>query len=248
MKLIQSASLGFIQGMTEFLPVSSSGHLVIFQHLFKLDQPPIFFDVLVHTATLAAVVFFFKHQLFSLSRQYIQNILIGSTPTVIVGFFLQPYLEPLFSSLSIVGLGLITTSALLFTTYKKTKTSHHITPRKALIIGFFQALAIIPGISRSGSTIASALLLGLKPKTAFTFSFLLSLPAILGALVLQLLDLSIVTTPTPSLLIGFSTALVSGFFALVLLQKIVNNKKLFIFAPYCLTVGVILLVTQALSG
>lgn len=245
MTLIQALILGLLQGLTEFLPVSSSGHLVIAQHFFNLLTPPVLFDVLLHLATALAIIIVLWRQLLSLNKKTFGFILLASLPAGIIGVLLNSSIEALFSSVKLVAVALLVTALLLFLTryFFSQAKSTRLTWKNTLLIGLFQALAIIPGISRSGSTISAGIFAKLKPELIFNFSFLLALPAIFGAALLQLKDLnfagSLLDLP---LLIGFITAFISGLFALKLLKKFVSQGKFSFFAYYCLALGLTLLV------
>lgn len=245
MTLIQALILGLLQGLTEFLPVSSSGHLVIAQHFFNLLTPPVLFDVLLHLATALAIIIVLWRQLLSLDKKTIGFILLASLPAGIIGVLLNSSIETLFSSVKLVALALLVTALLLFLTryFFSQAKSTRLTWKNTLLIGLFQALAIIPGLSRSGSTISAGIFAKLKPELIFNFSFLLALPAIFGAALLQLKDLnfagSLLDLP---LLIGFITAFISGLFSLKLLKKFVSQGKFSFFAYYCLALGLTLLV------
>lgn len=238
---IQGLILGLVQGLTEFLPVSSSGHLVIVQHLFYLKEAPILFDTLVHLATALAVITVIIKTLIKLNFRQIKFILIASIPTGVIGIFLNQVIEELFSSLNLVGFSLIITSAILYSTKKQITLSgcdRGNTPQKSFLIGLAQALAIIPGISRSGSTISAGLHLGLSSKEAFDFSFLIFLPAIFAVQLLQLNKLGDLSSlEYPTLLIGFTSAFISGLLALKLLKRFVINGKLYLFSYYCLALA-----------
>ena len=241
MTIAQAFFLGLLQGLTEFLPVSSSGHLVIGQHFFGFDQPPVVFDILVHLATALAIIIVMFPVLKKLRFNYLKLLFIASIPAGIIGLFLNSAIEQLFSSLVLVGLALLVTSAILFFTrfYQSSSKPKQLTMPDAIVIGLFQALAIVPGISRSGSTISAGLFRHLNPVVAFEFSFLLSLPAIFGAQLLQLPHLNL-THPLP-LVIGFITAFVSGIISLLTLKKLVIKNKLNLFSWYCLFLGSFLL-------
>lgn len=245
MTLIQALILGLLQGLTEFLPVSSSGHLVIAQHFFNLLTPPVLFDVLLHLATALAIIIVLWRQLLSLDKKTIGFILLASLPAGIIGVLLNSSIETLFSSVKLVALALLVTALLLFLTryFFSQAKSTRLTWKNTLLIGLFQALAIIPGLSRSGSTISAGIFAKLKPELIFNFSFLLALPAIFGAALLQLKDLnfagSLLDLP---LLIGFITAFISGLFSLKLLKKFISQGKFSFFAYYCLALGLTLLV------
>lgn len=241
----QALILGLVQGITEFLPISSSGHLVIAQSFFALPTPPIVFDVFVHLATALAVIIVLWENLKTINLKLIKKILVATIPAVIVGFLLYPHIPFIFSSLNLVAIALLITSALLFISklYSKKANKTQLNYQQALFIGTFQALAILPGISRSGSTIVAALITGLKPLLAFNFSFLLSLPAIFGATLLQFKDLTILQSQLNlSLLIGFLSALFSGILALKLLKSFVSKGRLHLFGFYCLILGLSLLI------
>ncbi|MFC1858114.1 undecaprenyl-diphosphate phosphatase [Thermodesulfobacteriota bacterium] len=207
---LQAAVLGIVQGLTEFLPISSSGHLVIFQHLFGLKEPELLFDICVHVGTLFAVcVVFFREirsilltlirlpklapSLNGLTHLYAENeeiriatlIVIGNVPTAILGLMFNKIAEQIFGSLEIVGFMLLITGALLWLTRRtgiKGRPLRAVTIKDALVIGLVQGMAILPGISRSGVTISVALFLGVDREVAGRYSFLLSIPAIIGAL------------------------------------------------------------------
>ena len=256
--------LGVVQGATEYLPVSSSGHLVIFQHLFGLEEPALLFDINLHVATLLAVLWYYWRDIGDLIRQSLAAfralsqgepwaevqtdypgfrlawlIVLGTVPTALIGVTLQDTFESLFGSLRTVGFMLWVTGMILFLTRfgsKGTRGIGAMKPADALLIGLVQGLAITPGISRSGSTIVVALLLGIEKETAARYSFLLSVPSIIGALILKIGDagegVGFMATA-----IGFLAALVTGYFCLSLLVQIVKRGKLAWFAPYCFAAG-----------
>ena len=205
MNILESIIMGLIQGLTEFLPVSSSGHLVLGSALFGLDAGSIIFEVFLHFATFLAVVVFFFREIMGLAYapveyafkgnrssdnrrklNYILFIIIGTIPAVIVGLKFKDQIEEVFGSPFLTGIMLIITSLILFLTLLAKPKRENLSVIDSIIIGISQAVAIMPGISRSGSTISTAMYLGIDKKTAFNFSFLLSLPAILGAFILKL--------------------------------------------------------------
>ncbi|MGE0087057.1 MAG: undecaprenyl-diphosphate phosphatase [Desulfococcaceae bacterium] len=264
MDVFHAVVLGIIQGLTEFLPVSSSGHLVIFQHLFGLREAELFFDISVHTGTLIAVIIFFRKEIISILASLVRFgtmlwekkispaaamqdadvklallIIAGSVPTAVIGLLFHKMAEQIFSSVFLVGWTLIITGVLVWVTKYVKGPVHGIedfSVRQALCIGFVQGIAILPGISRSGSTIAAGLFLGLDGKTAARYSFLMSIPAIAGAQILVLKDLGGTGADMNALYGAISAGLV-GYAALALLVYIVNKGRLFIFAPYCWIVG-----------
>jgi undecaprenyl-diphosphatase len=269
---IQAIILGIVQGLTEFFPVSSSGHLVLFQHFFGLREAALLFDISVHVGTLLAVLaYFFKDiaglvksvlrfgaQIFNLSvassPRWRQDpelktaglILAGSIPTAILGFGFHQISDQLFASIQVVGLALFFTTALLIGTRlvkAKGRDIMAFTVVGALLVGVAQGLAVIPGISRSGATIAACLILGLNRDAAARFSFLLAIPAILGALLLNVVSGSAGWggfSPA-GIVLGTITSAGVGYLALSTLIKIVRHGQLFYFAPYCLVVGAVAL-------
>jgi len=271
MQPIQAILLGVIQGLTEFLPVSSSGHLVLLQNLFGLTEPEVLFDISLHIGTLMAVCIVFFSEILSIlktliglpgliktsgsmKRLYQDNesvrmatlIVVGSIPTAILGLLFHKMVDQLFGSVRIVGFMLIITGAILWQTRRfriKGRPLKGTTIKNALVIGLVQGLAIIPGISRSGSTISAALFMGIDREVAGRYSFLLSIPAILGALVLSLDSPAMETTVSGSMfLMGTLTAGIVGFGALKVLLHIVNRGRLHFFAPYCWMTGIVALI------
>lgn len=246
MSIFQSILLGIVQGVTEFLPISSSGHLVLSQHLLGWQEPNLAFDVFVHFATLLAVAVFFYRDIINLKKTEIIALGLGTIPAVIVGLSFKNQIESLFGSLQLVSLMLIVTGLINLVTDRKLETTvtkekkSEITPMKGFVVGLFQSVAIVPGISRSGSTVAGGVWQGLDRMSAFRFSFLLSIPAVAGATLLQLLDLSkdgfVGVTPLP-FLIGGAAAFVSGFLSLRLFRYIMAKARLEWFGWYCVVLG-----------
>lgn len=263
MTIVQALLLGIIQGLTEFLPISSSGHLVLVQHLLGLHEAELSFDVSVHVGTLAAVVLYFRQDILAIliglarslrsssrrqeDRTYARLaglIVLGSIPTAAIGLALHGVADRLFASPLITGAMLLITGALLFATRPGRvprgtgRSLPLLTPKDALIMGLVQGMAVMPGISRSGSTIAMGILTGIGHETAARFSFLLSIPAVAGAALLVLRDaVQMGSIHLPTCLLGGVTALVVGYAALALLVFLVQKGRLFLFAPYCWIVG-----------
>jgi len=239
MTLIQSIIFSFVQGITEFLPISSSGHLHLFQYFFSLSTS-LAFDVFLNTATFVAVLFYFRSQVPYFFKN-IRYIIIGSLPAVIVGVFLKDQVELIFSSVKTLPYEfLFTATILLLTRFFKTK-NNSLSYSKAFLIRVFQALAIVPAISRSGSTIFAGLLLGLSPLNAFNFSFCLFIPASLGALILDIKDIANLPDFGPNYLIAFVLTAVIGYFSLIILQKVLVGKKFWLFSIYLFILSVVLL-------
>ena len=265
MEPIQAMILGTIQGLTEFLPVSSSGHLVLAQYLFGLKGAELFFDISVHMGTLGAVLIFFRKEiaaiLMSLLRAFIGVarkemslkgawadsdvrlailIVIGSVPTAVIGLLFHQISEQLFSSVTLVGFTLMATGLLLWGTRRIDTAGRGIpefTIFHALAIGIVQGLAILPGVSRSGSTIAAGLYLGLNRAVAARFSFLLSIPAIVGAQLLGLKHVGPSAVPNDVILLGTVSAFVVGYLSLAMLMYVINRGRMYFFAPYCWLAG-----------
>lgn len=243
MNLISSIFLGILQGLTEFLPVSSSGHLVIAQNLIPgFTQDGVLFDVILHAGTVLAVLYYFRKTLLKLTSKYLLLLLIGTIPAGLVGVLLGSSIEKLFNGLYLVGFALLFTAILNFLTDKAKTGSKEISIKKSILIGMAQALAIIPGISRSGSTIFAGTSLGIKRKEAAQFSFLLSVPAIIGANAVQFLKYGFGGTGNIMFYFaGFITAFVSGVIAINFVLKFLLGGKFKLFAYYCVVLGIIVL-------
>jgi undecaprenyl-diphosphatase len=242
--------LGIVQGLTEFLPVSSSGHLVVAQEVLGIRMPGVFVEVAVHVATLVAVVVVYRARLAQLvagvvrrdrdAWRYAGLLVLASVPAAVVGLLFQDWFERTFDSLRIVGIDfLITGTALWSTRLIRPSDRGEPEPGGAVAIGLAQAVAILPGISRSGSTVAAGMWLGLDPVRAAEFSFLLALPAIAGAALLQIPDLAGGAASVGAVPLGlaFVAALVSGVFAIRLLLRLLAGRAFHRFAPYCWVLG-----------
>ncbi len=257
----QGLVLGIVQGLTEFLPVSSSGHLVIAEAAIGLRTPGVLVEVALHVATLLAVVVVYRERLVELTLQafagagsawkFISLLAIATVPAAAMGFFFKEWFERTFESLAAVGFNLILTALILWTSRKVARGSKsEPTALGAVAIGFAQALALLPGISRSGSTVAAGLWLKLDPVKAAEFSFLMSIPAILGAATLQIAggsaDAALVGTGPMA--VSFLAALVAGVFAIRVLVALLQRGQFHRFAPYCLAAGVVTLVWSVLRS
>ena len=265
MQWFEALILGVIQGLTEFLPVSSSGHLEIGQALLGTSgSENLTFAIVVHVATVLSTITIFRREIWSLLRgtfctvrwnaekDYVAKILVSMIPVFIVGMFLKDYIESLFGNgLLLVGICLLVTALLLglseYLTKRHGGMCHEVTYRDSIIIGLAQAVAVLPGLSRSGSTIATGLLCGVKKESVAQFSFLMVLIPILGEAFLDglkmLKDPSVVTSlPVVSLITGFVAAFVTGCFACQFMVNIVKKQKLVYFAIYCLLMGAFAIV------
>lgn len=260
MEWFEALILGLVQGLTEYLPVSSSGHLTIGANLFGLNgEENLAFNITVHVATVLStcvilwqeIVWLFKDLFkwkWNEGTKYVVNILISMIPVGIVGFCFKDKVEVIFGSgLLVVGICLLITASLLaFAYYAKPRQREHISPFHAFLIGCAQAIAVLPGLSRSGSTIATGLLLGNKKEKLAQFSFLMVIPPILGEALLDAKDIistaaDLVATPIPiaSLIAGFFAAFISGCLACKWMINIVKKGKLIWFAIYCAIVGIL---------
>ncbi len=248
MSFFQALFLALVQGVTEFLPISSSGHLVLFQKLFRLSDPPVLFDVLLHLGSLGAILVYFRREIIFLFKEWRSQLkfwsllIIGSIPAAFFGFFLSGRLEGIFNSLALVGImWIVFGSTLLFSRLikagSKSLEKKNLGSLDALVVGLFQAAALFPGISRSGSTIIGGRMREFSSGTAFTFSFLLAIPAILGAVALELQDGRM--TVGLADLSAMVVAGVVGFLSLRFLQQILKSDKFYLFGYYCLGIGIL---------
>src|SRR3990172_7512399 len=239
MTVVQAFLLWVVQGLTEFLPVSSDGHLVISQRLLGLTQPLVAFDVILHSATLVAILIYFFKDFFRLTPRLWWYLVMASIPTAIVGLLVEPVIDTLFGSLAVVtvslfvnGLFLISTTRLLqrrsVNELKQLKFS------QALAVGLIQPVALLPGFSRSGSTVTIGLWAGMSKEAAFRFSFLLAVPALIGAQIVQFNNGNILRElPLFSVGVGFIAALVTGIIAIKVLDVVIRAAKLHYFGFYC---------------
>jgi undecaprenyl-diphosphatase len=240
--------LGIIQGLTEFLPVSSSGHLVIAQHWLNIADQGLILDIFLHAGTLLAVIIFFRREIIELIKTppLWKYVIITTVLTAIIAVLGKNFFEGLFSSTRVAGLGLFITAAILFSTGRSLKGERLISDlniKDALLVGLFQALAIVPGISRSGSTISSQLWRGVEKETAFRYSFLVSIPAILGALLMEGAELKhIPGVNSPGPWLGFLSAVIIGLVSLKILRLVIQKAKFSLFGYYCLLVGLLVLI------
>jgi undecaprenyl-diphosphatase len=250
--------LGVVQGATEFLPVSSSGHLVVFQTVLDITLEGILFEVVVHVATLVSILLVYRARITEIVRgavsgsrdawEYIGLVVVATVPAVIVGGLFKSRVEALFDDPWVPGVALLVTGALLWTSRGALKraTAERPVARVALLMGLAQAFALIPGISRSGSTVITGLWLGLEAKEAAAFSFLMAVPAIAGAMVLMLPDLGSGAGPgVLPLVLGGIAAGVTGVLAIKTFVAMLERKSFFWFAPYCWSVGLLYLIFLA---
>ncbi len=258
MSFWQSLVLGITQGISEFIPISSSGHLVVMRAVMGIGEIPVLYDVVLHIATLIAVVVFFRvriaRMLVALARWIARRssdddrvdlklallVLIGTAVTVVIALAIRPLDLHLYPKI-VSGAFLVTAVLLILSHFAGGATGYEgVGKRHALIVGAVQGLAVIPGISRSGSTIFAALASGVSRERAAEFSFLLSIPAIVGALVLELRHLGDLGTAVPpaAMAAGFAGALVFGFLSLSLLVRLIRGGRLWVFSIYLIPLGI----------
>ena len=265
MDWLQAIILGVVQGLTEFLPVSSSGHLAIFKELLGVEAAEdLMFEVTVHAATVLATIVVFWEPIVQLfaglfkfkyndETDYICKILVGTIPVMIVGLFFKDQVEELFNSLWVVGGALLLTAVLLYFSDAAAKAKardsearNGISFWQALLVGVGQAFAVLPGLSRSGATISTGLVSGVKREVVAQFSFLMVIIPILGEMFLSIVsgELAASTTGLLPLALGFIAAFVTGLFACKAMIALVKKAQLKWFALYCVIVGFIVILTQ----
>lgn len=282
MTLLQSIFLGLIQGLTEFLPVSSSGHLSIMKQIFHMDTGGMFFDILLHVGTLLAICVVYYRDIFKMMkegftiigdvfvnlvtfcgnkknhtdnpyrrivynsyRKFVVLVLVSTIPTGIIGVAAASLVEAAEQMLIIPGIGLVITSILLFVADRVSageKTPKQVSYTNAFVIGICQGLATLPGISRSGTTITACLLSGMNRKFAVKYSFIMSIPAILGALVFEITDVewgAIQSADVLNYVVGMLVAAVVGYICIKTMLVVVRKKKFMIFSIYCMILGLV---------
>lgn len=258
--------LGILQGVTEWLPISSSGHLAIFQFYFN-EEPPILFDIILHLGSLCVIFYIMReeirevflvlpsifdyknyHNLKGYERM-LMMVVLASIPTAIIGFtFDSTIIGDFYSEMHLVGGCLIFTGVLIWVSkdYDGKKQIDDFKFSNALVVGFFQGLAILPGVSRSGSTIAISKILGMDPVKAARLSFLLFIPAIMGATLLKIgeIDETIDEVGILALSLGFISSAITSYFAVSALLKLIKQQKFHYFTPYCIILGMFLIYTS----
>jgi len=241
--------LGLIQGLTEFLPISSSGHLVLGKYLLGAEMPGVMFELVVHFGTLMSVLVYFRKRIYRLvqsvytpdmveERKMILYLALGMVPAVLIALLLSNQIERAFASPFASSAFLIFTGIVLILTTSFNKGQRQIDAPRSLLIGFAQALAIFPGVSRSGMTISAGLFSGVKPMVAAEYSFLLSVPAIVGAIIYKARDIiAIDKSLIGNYTVGAAVAFISGLLAVYLLLGLIRKGKFRYFGYYCLAVG-----------
>lgn len=268
----EALTLGAVQGLTEFLPVSSSGHLVVAQALLGLREPVLLFDVMVHLATLGSLAAVFREELVLLwrsllptppgktsnlnpaelaeGRRFVLLLFVGTLPTGIIGLLFHRPVERLFAQPAVAGAMLLVTGAILWATRRVGPGRREIEAMRwtdAILIGAAQGCALLPGISRTGTTIAVALFLGLEREFAARYSLLLGIPAIAGAVLIGAFKGGLASTGLGAILVAMVVAFATGYMALRIVLRVVVAGRLSAFAPYCWLVGLVILLTAAVA-
>lgn len=263
MSLLEAVVLGLVQGLSEFIPISSSGHLVVVPELFGWDPPGLAFDVLLHTASLLALLVYFAGDLLDLgrglqardsgARRLVALLALGTVPAVVAGVALSDFFEDQFSDARAAALQLLITAAILVAaeqagalherraarTGARLRRTPDLNAADATAIGVAQAVSILPGISRSGATIGTGLGLGMERAEAARFSFLLAIPALIGATIVEVPDLSGAPLGAGAALAGFAASLVASYAAIWGLIRFLKTNTLYPFAAYCLVAGLV---------
>lgn len=250
--------LGLIQGLTEFLPVSSSGHLALLENFLHVTKPGVLFDVLVHLGTLVSVLYLFHVRIWLLVKvpfkrdenlRFLLLLIVATIPTAVLGLLFKNWVEAAFQKNIIVGLSLLATGIILYLAERTQEGNKDIAQMSfftAILIGIMQGIAVFPGISRSGFTIATGIFLGLRREVAAEFSFILSIPAILGAAVLQgweaLANPAIHQGLLGAYALGTLLAAISGILAIKFLLAMLRGRRLRLFAYYCWAVGILAII------
>ncbi len=257
MSVIKAIILGIVQGLTEFLPVSSSGHLVLLQKIFGIEEGALTFAIALHFATLIAVLVIYRKKIFEMIKKPFSKlpmyIVLATIPVAIFGLLLDDLIESFFETGTTLGVGFIFTGLILLyadNAGKKARKLEEMTIKDPLVIGASQAIAMLPAVSRSGMTISTSLLLGIERKTAADFSFLLSIPAILGATVVDIYKIIktgenvFSSISIGSFVIGMIFAGIAGFIAIKFMISLIERQKLKYFSYYLWGLGALVLLDQ----
>ena len=252
MSILVAIILGLVQGLTEFLPVSSSGHLVLLEKIFGVENNVILFDVVLHVATLLAVIIVYRKTILELIKhplcEKMQKLVFATIPTCIIALLFKGFFENSFNG-ELLYLGFMVTAIFLIIAQivsQKEYQYRNLSYGNSIVIGVFQGLAIMPGISRSGSTITSAIVQGVRREQAAEFSFLLSIPIIFASLVYECFKLtgSTITISTPCFIVAFIVALLAGVFSIKIMLKVVKRAKYWGFSIYLILLSIFLIVNK----
>lgn len=250
MGILEALIAGITQGLTEFLPVSSSGHLVFIHSFFGMEEPEVLFDVCLHFATMASVLIFFRREIAELmgpsGRNWRRCLAIGTVPAVVAGLLFEKHVSVIFASPRIVSVMLLLTAAALMIAQRalsnKNRKTSNLSLGKAVVVGLAQAVAIIPGLSRSALTISAGLSSGMKGEESFRYSFILSIPIIAGATLYKVLKAvssggEVFPAGVVVFAVGMLFAFLSGLLGLLILKRAVMFQKIWVFSVYCFIIG-----------
>lgn len=252
MSIIIALILGIIQGLTEFLPISSSGHLVLLQNIFGIENNVILFDIILHLGTLFAVILVYRKSVLELIKnpfgKKMRLLVLGTIPTLIIAFVFKDFFESAFGG-NFLFFGFLATSLLLLIAdYITKKNQNYLTMgyKQIIIMGIFQGLAILPGLSRSGSTTTSGLVMGVNKQDALEYSFLLSIPIILASLLYELIftPIEFASISIAPIIVGFIASFVFGIISIVFMKKIIKNNTFKYFAFYLIILSAFLILNQ----
>ena len=245
--------LALVQGVTEWLPISSSGHLALIQQMLQFKSP-VFFDVMLHVGTLIVILIVFKEKIAKITKtvctkglttpegKTLKQVIIGNAPIAVAYILFGKEIKDMFSNAPAVGIAFLATGFVLFLTLKARNVKDELTYTDSILVGVAQAFALLPGLSRSGLTIAVALLLGIERRRAAEFSFLLAIPAVIGAAIEETITQGFTGINIFSIFVGMIVAVIVGYAALKLLLRIVQKGKLYIFSIYCWLAGALVLL------
>ncbi|MBQ7307226.1 MAG: undecaprenyl-diphosphate phosphatase [Clostridia bacterium] len=257
MKIIHAFILGIVQGFTEFLPVSSSGHLVLLEDIFNIENDILFFDLMLHLATLLAVIIFYRKKIWQLIKKPFSPLMLylimATFPTVIIAFAFKDFFVSSFSGEYLIIGFLITCIflTLIQNIQTKYKLEEKMSVGKSIVVGLFQGLSIMPGISRSGSTITASIIQGVNQEEAADFSFLISIPVILGSSVLQFVDIIkndiTLSISVWCIIVGMITSFIFGILSIKFMTNIIKKNKYHIFIIYLLCLSILILILKSFT-
>jgi len=251
--VLEAILLAFVQGITEWLPISSSGHLALIQQKLGFESP-VFFDVMLHLGTLIVILIVFREKIVKIAKivrskglatpegKILKLIIVGNVPVAIAYILFGKDIKAMFSNAFAVAIAFLATGVVLFLTFRTRERRNELTYMDSVLIGVAQAFALVPGLSRSGLTIAIALLLGIERRKAAEFSFLLAIPAVIGAAIEESLTCEFAGIDVLPVLVGVIITIIVGYVALKLLLRIVQRGKLYIFSIYCWLAGTLVLL------
>ncbi len=254
--MLQTIILGIIQGLTEFLPVSSSGHLAVFSKIFGLESNNLFLETAMHFGTLLSLLIFFRIKIYNTVKhafnevkersvekdnlKFIGYVIIGILPAAIVGLLLYDFINKAFDNMIFVGIMFLVTGGILFATKFLEKKANKINIKNSLFVGIMQIFALLPGISRSGITISSGVCSGMSREKAADFSFFMAMPLILAGFIKEFIDTGM--NLSLEIIMGIIASFISGYMAVYVLYKILKSRKFYMFSYYLLPLGIAVII------